>query len=100
MDTKIKTKFLKMKAVLLLILAGALSIVLAMAGVNYGAVELGALIYLIIPIFVTVLAIVLFFILTLITSINSKLLAIILSVVILLIGLFLRLDFYYSFIDF
>ena len=94
-----KPNFTKFKAILILVVAGVLSIVLAMAGVNYGAIELGALIYFFVPILVTIVAIVIFFIINSLTSINRLRLTVILSIIILLIGFFLRFDFYYNLIN-
>ncbi|MDQ6763459.1 MAG: hypothetical protein M3015_12635 [Bacteroidota bacterium] len=99
METDTGKIFTKRKAILILVLSGVLSIVLAMAGVEYGAVELGALIYVIVPIIVTIIAIIIFLLIVSFTSIDRKRLTIILTTLILLIGIFLRFDFYYSIIN-
>ena len=96
MQTEGEGHFGKPKAILMLVLAGVLSIVLAMAGVEYGAVELGALIYLIVPIILTIVTIIVFLLIASFTSMNRKRLTIILAIVILLMGVFLRFDFYYN----
>lgn len=89
----------KIKAILLLIVAGLCSIIIAMAGVVYGAIELGALIYMIIPIIVTIVAIIAFLAIDRLALVNRKQLIIIFSVIILLIGVFLRFDFYCNIIN-
>ena len=99
METGAVKKITKGKAILILLAAGLLSIGLAMAGVNYGAAELGALIYLIIPILATIIALIIFFLADKFTSVNRKRLTIILAIFILALGIFLRLDFYYDIIN-
>ena len=99
MQTDVEKIFTKRKAIMILVSAGVLSIVLAMAGVEYGAIELGALIYAIVPILVTIISTIIFLLIVSFTSIDRKKLTIILSIIILLIGIFLRLDFYYSILN-
>ena len=94
-----KTNLTKTKAILILVLACVLSIVLAMAGVEYGAIELGALVYFFVPIIVTIIAINIFFIIDSFNSINRFRLTVILSIIILLLGVFLRIDFYYQILN-
>ena len=83
METDIVKLFTKRKAILILVLSGVLSIFLAMAGVEYAAVELGALIYVIVPILVTIIAIIIFLLIVSFTSIDRKRLTIILTILIL-----------------
>lgn len=99
MQTATENIFSKRKAILIIIAAGVLSIVFAMAGVEYGATELGALIYLIVPILVNILAIILFLLLNKYTSINKRRLTLLLTIIILLIGIYLRFDFYHNIIN-
>ncbi len=90
----------KLKAMLLQVVAGILSVLIATLFVSYGAVELGALIYFVVPIIITIAAINILFIADLITggSIRTRL-AYALAIVNVLIGVFLRFDFYYNIIN-
>ena len=99
MEIQVKKDISKAKALLAIVFAGVLSIVLAMAGVDYGGIELGALVYLITPIFATIVAIVIFILIDYFTSTNRKQLVSILFIILLLLGVFLRADFYCNIIN-
>ena len=53
-------KLSKIGSVLRIAASSVLSVVIAMAGVEYGAVELGALVYMIVPLFIGIVSTLLF----------------------------------------
>jgi hypothetical protein len=82
------------KSLSLLALSGILGVFIATAWVNYGAAELAALIYVVIPLCVVLISILLFFVFPH-TVISKRNLMIILVSINILTGVLMRLDFYY-----
>ena len=79
--------------------SGILSIILATAWVNFGAIELGAIIYFILPLLIGFGTLILFWLTDKFLFQKRVYLTIIFIVIDVLTGLFLRLDFYYNFIN-
>lgn len=86
----------KPKALLIIALSGLISIFLATAWVKFGAMELGALIYLSVPIIVAVVTMIIFSIVDLFFSKFRFQLTIAFAIINLAIGIVMRLDFYYG----
>ena len=84
---------------LAIVISGLISIILANAWLNFGAIELGAIYNFIIPLSVLFVSIILFRILNSSGSKNIKAWIIVLCGVNILAGLILRLDFYYNFLN-
>ncbi len=80
-------------------LSGLLSIALATAWVNFGAVELGAIIYFLVPLVVALGTLILFWLTDNFIKQKRSWLTITFIGINIVTGLFMRLDFYYSFIN-
>ena len=87
------------KSVLTITASGLLSILIAVAWVNFGAVELGALIYFFVPLFIGLVTIGLFMAFDNDVLKRRQLLTLVFVGINILTGIFMRLDFYYSFIN-
>lgn len=84
----------KFKAILLIALSGLGSVFLATAWIEFGAMELGALMYLFVPIVVAVASIAIFSLIDFFTPRFRDLLTVTFVIVNLMIGIIKRLDFY------
>ena len=90
----------KKASVLALTISGLLTIIITTAWIDFGAIELGALIYFIIPLLTVIGTIVLYLLMRIVMPNNTIWLVIIFIIINLLTGLFMRLNFYYHFINF
>jgi len=79
--------------------SGVISIFTAIAWVNFGAAELGAIIYLARPLVVALASVALFLAVKLFTAKNVTWLTIALVCINILTGCFLRLDYYHHFVN-
>ena len=87
-------------AILKIILSGILSVIISMAGVNYGAVELGAIIYFIIPVTACIITLISYKIIVNAFTINRpSILANSFIALNIVVGIFMRLDFYYNIVN-
>lgn len=89
----------KLKSILLIALSGVISCIVSMAGVEYGAIELGALIYMIVPFLTTILLIISFYLIDFFIPDKRKWIIISSFIISILMGIFLRLDFYYNIVN-
>ena len=87
------------ESILKIALSGLLSVLISMVGVNYGAVELGAIIYFIVPVIVCLSTIFLFIIIDAYTITKKASLVKIFFIINIITGIFMRLDFYYNLIN-
>ncbi len=88
----------KKSSILSIAASGLLSIIIATAWVNFGAISLGALIYLIVPSIIAIVTIILFFIVTAYIIESKTWVTITFIGINILTGIFMRLDFYYKII--
>lgn len=79
--------------------SGLISIILATAWVDFGAIELGAIIYFIMPLLIGLGTLILFWLTDKFIVQKRVWLTIAFIGVNILTGLFMRLDFYYNFIN-
>ena len=89
----------KKTSILTITASGLLSIIIATAWVNFGAISLGALIYLIVPLIIAIGTIILFFIVNEFVINNKTWVTITFIGINILTGLFMRFDFYYNIIS-
>jgi hypothetical protein len=88
----------KTKSLLIIALSGLISIFFAVAWVEYGATELGVLIYFFVPIIVTISLLIISSLIELFFSVNRFWLTMTFVIINLITGIFLRFDFYYNII--
>jgi hypothetical protein len=86
----------KLKSIGLLICAGIVSLLLSVAFINYGAMELGAIIYMFVPVASAFLLLVLFLLLDIFLSRFRVKITVIFILLNLLVGIFMRMDFYFN----
>jgi len=86
----------KLKSILLIAASGVLSVIIATAGVEYGAVELGALIYVFVPMMVTAATVIIFFLMRRFLPEHKNWYLIVLIAINIFTGILMRLDFYYN----
>lgn len=95
-NSTILTKIFSISAI---IVSGIFSLIIATASIDYGAMELGALIYFIIPIIVLIGTIILFLVIDIFLKEIRNALTITFICINLLAGLLMRLDFYYHILN-
>ena len=88
----------KKRSLLLIIASGILSVLCSMAFVSYGAAELASLIYFIVPVFIAILTIILFLIVDFFLQKGRKWLTYSIIAFNILVGIFMRFDFYFNII--
>jgi hypothetical protein len=79
--------------------SGLLSVTIATVWINYGAIELGALIYLLIPLITAIGTILLFLVADIFLKEERNLLTISFICINILTGLLMRFDFYYHILN-
>jgi len=86
------------KSIALLLIAAStvLSVVISMAFINYGAMELGALIYLIVPVIIGIFSSVLFFLLDHFLKNRRTRVTVCIVALNIFVGILMRLDFYWQ----
>ncbi len=86
----------RITSLLLISLSGIISLLLAVAWVNYGAAELAAFIYLVVPLIVLVLSVIVYLLSAWKRPAGKMPLVIIIMTLNILTGLLMRIDFYYN----
>jgi hypothetical protein len=89
----------KVISILTIIASGLVSIIISTAWVNYGAMELGALIYLLIPLITVTGTILLFLVADIFLKEERNLLTITFICINILTGILMRLDFYHNILN-
>ena len=89
----------KKTSILTIAISGLLSIIIATAWINFGAIELGALIYFIIPLLTAIGTIILLLLMKFTIVKNKTWPIIILTTINILTGHFMRLNFYYHIVN-
>ena len=84
-------------SILLIVVSTLISVAVATAWVNYGAIELGALFYFLMPVIAGIAAIITFILIDIRLGRFRKKITMALIIFILLVGVLMRVDFYLEF---
>lgn len=90
----------KYQAVLLIIASILMSVIIASAFVNFGAIELGAIYYFVLPVLFGICTVILFFPVDHFLKKHRNRITMAFVAINMLVGLVLRLDFYFQFLNF
>ena len=90
----------KYQAVLLIIASILISVIIATAFVNFGAIELGAIYYFVLPVLLGLCTVILFFPVDYYFKKHRNRITLAFVAVNMLAGLVMRLDFYFQFLNF
>jgi hypothetical protein len=96
---KLQENMKKAFSITCIVCSGILAAIIAIAFTNFGAIELGALIYFIIPFLSTIFSLILFLIFDYFRRSYRKQITVVLVLLNLLIGILLRIDFAYKVVN-
>jgi len=89
----------KIFSILTIAASGLLSVIIATAWINYGAIELGALIYFFIPLLILIGTVLVFLVVDIFLKGKRTLITISFICINILTGILMRLDFYYHILN-